>query len=264
MMDKVFNGRVAVTFWFVVTLIGQWIFALYVAIYHGYTIVDKGLGAMGGKHMPNGYLEGDATGNLTLASHLILAVFVIAAGPLQLIPKIQREYRSLHKWMGRIYLPLVVIIAIGGVYLTWSRPRPSFGSIYQDIAISMEALLIVIFAMLAWRSAIQRKIHRHRKWALRLFITASGVWFLRIGYKAWFWIEELLEFSIENFFDYWSFGSFLIPLGVLELYLRTMGSGNKKAERRMAILLMLLTLFMALGIFLAAKGMWWPRMISVW
>ncbi|WP_420320383.1 DUF2306 domain-containing protein [Flagellimonas sp.] len=218
-------------FWFTVTLTGQWIFAAYVAIYHGYKILENGMESMGGKHMPNGYIVGDSAGNALLASHLIIPIFVILAGPLQLVPKIQKDYRGFHKWIGRVYLPTIFILSLGGIYLTWSRPRPSFGSIFQDIAITVEGILIILFAIQTLRFAFQKKIEQHRKWAVRLFIVASGVWFLRIGYRTWFFIEDLLGFQVDNFFDYWSFASYLIPLAILELYLKVKKSKSNKSKR---------------------------------
>jgi hypothetical protein len=103
---------------------------------------------------------------------------------------------------------------------------------------------------LALRYAIARKIQIHRRWAPRLFITASGVWFLRIGYKFWYFIED-------------SFGSFLIPLAVLELHLRTKDTNSILNQLSLAILLMVLSLMMSNGIFLALTEMWLPRILKV-
>ncbi|UAM99046.1 DUF2306 domain-containing protein [Polaribacter litorisediminis] len=249
--------------WFLVTLIGQWIFAFYVAIYHGSLIFQKGLKGMGETHMPNSYISGDSLGNIILATHLVTAVIIIGGGPLQLIPQIRLKFPRFHRWLGRMYMLFACFGAMAGLYLIWTRPRPSFGNLFQEVAISIEGVLILIFSFLALRYAIVRKIHIHRRWALRLFITASGVWFLRIGYKFWYFIEDLLGFKLENFFDFWSFGSFLIPLAVLEFYLRIKDKKNKSKQLALAILLFVLTLIMSVGIFLAVKEMWLPRILKV-
>lgn len=249
-------------FWFIVTLLGQWAFALYVILYYGGFIFLNGLNGIGEGHAPKGYVLGDVKGNIILSIHLITAVVIIAGGPLQLIPYIRIKFPKFHRWLGRFYMIFVLFGAIGGVYLTWSRPRPSFGSIYQDIAITIEALLIVVFVFLAYKYARKLKIKEHRRWALRLFITASGVWFIRIGYKAWYFIESLLGFKINNFFDYWSFGSFLIPLLVLELYLIVKDQKNKTNHLKMSALLFVVTVIMSIGIIIAIKEMWIPRIFN--
>ncbi len=258
---KLLNNSVA--FWLATTIIGQWIFAFYVGAYHGSLLLQKGLQGMGETHMPNGYMEGDNLGNIILALHLISAVVIIAGGPLQLVPQIRLNFPRFHRYLGRLYLTFVLFGAIGGLYLVWSRPRPSFGSIYQELAISIEALLIVFFAVQAFRYAIALKIQRHQRWALRLFMVASGVWFLRIGYMAWLFIENVCGFSVAHFFDFWSFGSFLFPLFILELYFRTKSRNTALLKTSTALLLFVATTLMGLGIFLATKGMWLPRIMEV-
>ena len=252
----------ATTFWYLCTLIGQWAFAVYVVLYHGALIFSKGLKGMGATHMPNGYIPGDHAGNLILAVHLITAVVVIGGGPLQLIPVIRKKHPKFHRKLGRIYFIFALFGAIGGLFLVWTRPRPSFGSIYQDIAISIEAVLIVLFGLLAFYYAVKRKFNFHQVWTLRLFLVASGVWFLRIGYKAWYFIEAVFGFKIAHFFDYWSFGSFVIPLAVFEYYRKTLQRGIKTEQCIMTLLLFSLTLIMCLGIYLAIVEMWLPRIVQ--
>lgn len=248
--------------WFIITLIGQWIFAFYTAIYHGSLIFQKGLIGMSSTHMPNGYINGDNFGNILLATHLFIAVFIIAAGPLQLVPKIRMHYPKFHRLTGRSYIIFVFIAALGGLYLTWTRPRPSFGSIFQDLAISLDAVLIIVFSFFTLRYALKRKFNVHRKWALRLFLVASGVWFLRIGYKAWYFLENLIGFKFENFFNYWCFAAYLIPLAVLEVYFLTEKKKTKKLQIITSVILLIATTYMALGIYLATKDMWLPRIYS--
>ena len=251
----------ATKFWFIITLIGQWLFAAYVGIYHGSKLFINGVQGMRETHMANGYIEGDTAGNAILAIHLIIAIVIVGGGPLQLIPRIRSNFPKFHRWLGRCYLVFVFFAAAGGLYLIWTRPIPSFSNIYQSIAITIEAILIIVFSIMTVRYAIGRKIKTHQKWALRLFVVASGVWFLRIGYNAWFFIEALLGFHWEHFFDFWSFGSFILPLSMVELYLRT-----KKKPSMIPLtagLLFIATVFMALGVFLATQNMWLPRIINL-
>ncbi len=53
------------------------------------------------------------------------------------------------------------------------------------IGITLDALLILAFAALAYRAARARRFVEHRRWALRLFAVASAVWFMRVAYMAW-------------------------------------------------------------------------------
>ena len=53
----------------------------------------------------------------------------------------------------------------------------------NDIGVSLNGVLIMIFAEIALRYARARKIAVHRRWALRTFMVVSGVRFLRVIYK---------------------------------------------------------------------------------
>ncbi len=216
---------------------------------------------MGETHMPNGYIEGDQLGNIILAIHLITAIVIIGGGPLQLVPQIRKQFPRFHRWLGRTYLIFVFFAAVGGLYLIWTRPMPSFGNIYQNIAISIEATLIVLFALLTVNHARKRRIPMHQKFALRLFVVASGVWFLRVGYNAWFFIEHMLGFEWKYFFDFWSFGSFIIPLLIVELYLHA--QKNESIQMRTAAVIFISTMFMGLGIVIATINMWMPRIAEL-
>lgn len=251
----------SVLLWFIIVLVGQWIFAIYVGLYHGSLIATKGLKGMGETHMPNGYIPGDPFGNIILAVHLITAFVIIGGGPLQLIPQLRKTVPKFHRVVGRLYILFVFFGAWVGLYLTWSRPMPAFSSIYQLVAISIEAVLIIWFAILALRFAILRKISDHQKWALRLFMVGSGVWSLRIGYMVWFFLEGVFDFKWKPFFDVWSFGSFLIPLAVLELFF--LSKTKPQLKMPLACIILFFTLLIALGVFLATNAMWLPRIQKV-
>ena len=57
-----------------------------------------------------------------------------------------------------------------------------------------------------------------------------------------------------------SFSTYLLPLAVLELYLRAQDRGSAPARIAVASLVGALTLVTALGVFGATVGMWLPRL----
>ena len=70
-----------------------------------------------------------------------------------------------------------------------------------------------------------------------------------------FGVDELL---VEAAFPVLSFASYLVPLGVYELYRRARRSPAPAAQRAMAAGLLALTLLMAVGIFGTTMKMWLP------
>ncbi len=254
--------KLAAQFWFLVAVAGQWIFVLYVALVYGRSAMQGDFAAWN-KVLPNGHVPGDTIGNVAIGVHLLLAVVIMAGGPLQLVPWIRRRFPVFHRWTGRVYIPAVVLTALAGLFMVWGRPITSGLSI-QAFGISLDAVLIVVFAALALRHALARNLKTHRQWALRLFMVVNGVWFFRVGLMFWIAVNggpagfDPKTFT-GPFLDVWSFGDYLLPLAVLELYLRTKESAGTRARFAMAATLILLTLAMGAGIVVATVGMWLPR-----
>jgi len=245
-------------FWFLVAVIGQLMFASYVFIFYGGSAV-QGNWAVWNKVMPHGYVPGDTMGNSAIALHLLLAVYITIGGAIQLVPRIRDRAPSFHRWNGRIYIPTAFVMSIGGLYLVWVRG--SVGDLSQHIAISLNAVLIMLCAVMTLRSALAYELDVHRRWALRLFLVVSGVWFFRVGLMLWILINGgPVGFDPKTFtgpaLTIIAFGQYLLPLAVLELYLGARERGGTSARLVMAAGLFMLTIAMGVGIFGAAIGLW--------
>ena len=250
----------AARFWFVVAVTGQWIFAFYVAVLYGRTAVQGNFEAWN-KVLPHGYVPGQTMSNAAVAAHLLLAVIVMVLGPLQLVPKIRAKAPAFHRWSGRLYIPAVALTSIAGLYMVWGRGA-GVGDFVQHLGISLDAVLILVFAFLALRSALKRDFQTHRRWALRLFLVVNGVWFFRVGLMFWIVVNQgPAGFDPKTFtgpfLSFLSFADYLLPLAVLELYLRAKSTSARFA---MAGTLVILTLAMGVGIVTATMGMWLPRL----
>lgn len=248
--------------WFVVAVIGQLMMAAYVAVFYGGAALRGDLAGWN-KVLPHGYVAGDTVGNLIVASHLLFTVFIIVGGALQLIPGVRQHWPVLHRWNGRIYLASALVMSIGGLLMVWTRD--SAGDPAKHIGISLNALLIIGCAGMALRHAVARRFAEHRHWALRLFLVVGGVWFFRIGLMFWILINGgPVGFDPKTFqgpfLTFLSFAQTLVPLGVLELYLRAQDAGRPRAQLAMAASLIMLTLMTATGIFAASMMLWLPHL----
>jgi uncharacterized membrane protein len=254
--------KLAARFWFLVAVTGQWFFVVYVIAFYGGAAVRGNL-ASWNKVLPNGYTPGNLIANLAVAAHLLLAVIIMVGGPLQFIPRIRQLAPRVHRVNGRIYIPAVILTSIAGLYMVWSRARA--GHLIQHLGISLDAILIVTFSILALRYAMARQISIHRRWALRLFMVVNAGWFFRIGLMEWVFLNRgPIGFDPKTFtgpfLNFLAFADYLLPLAVLEIYLRTKERGSTGARFAVAATLVVLTIGMGLGIFAAAMGMWLPRM----
>lgn len=235
--------------WFLVAATGLSIFSTYIA-------VSYGRAALGGAPGQSQWVAGDVVGNALLSLHLLFALLLTAGGVLQLVPAIRRRMPALHRGVGRIFMLGALAGSLSGLYLLWVKG--TVGDLGQHLGMTLNALLIVAFALLAWRAARARDFATHRRWALRLFLAANGVWFFRVGLMLWLIVfQRPVGFDAKSFTGPFlttlAFAQFLLPLAVLELYLRSRGAA-------VAALLAVASLATAGGIFGATMGMWLPRM----
>jgi len=251
--------RAAVGFWFVVTVISQLAFGVAVASFYGLTALR---GEYMGWQFTHGFIPGVTKGNFAVVMHLVSAPIIMLSGAVQLVPRVRSRFPAFHRWNGRIYMLAAGTLSFGGVYM--HLIRGSVGDRSQHIGSILNAVLIWLFAVLALRYAMALDFKTHRRWALRLFMVVSASWFQRLMFLLLLAIyRRPVGFDPSTFTGplptVMSFAQYLVPLAVLEIYLRAKDS--KGALRRMATagLLFVCTLGMAAGTFIVGAAAWVPQ-----
>lgn len=253
---------IAARCWLTIAVLGQGLFAVYVAGFYGRAAI-QGRWAEWNDVLAHGYVAGDTALNVVLGLHLLFAVWVIVAGALQLVPRVRRLAPAVHRWNGRLYVFFAAVLAIGGTAMVWIRG--TVGDTSQHIAITLNAGLIVAFAWLAWRAARRCRIDAHRRWALRLFLAVSGVWFFRVGLMFWIVVNQgPAGFDPKTFagpaLTTLAFAQYLLPLAVLELYLRAKARPQRARVLGATFAVAMGTGVITVGIAAAAAIMWLPRL----
>jgi uncharacterized membrane protein len=249
----------ATRFWFVVTVVGQLVFAFTVGSFYALTALR---GDYHKWNFTNGYVPGFSMGNTAVIMHVASAAFVMLAGAVQLVPQIRNRFPVFHRWNGRIYMLTAVTVSVAGLYMTWFRG--SVGDLSVHLGSTLNAVLIWLCGGMALRYALARDFKTHRRWALRFFLVVSASWFFRIGFFLSFLVFKG-PFGFDPvtfrgpFLTFMTFAQYLIPLAVLEIYLQA--RDRPGAQRRMATagLLFVLTLVMAAGLFAVATAQWVPQ-----
>lgn len=251
--------KAAARLWFAVVVAGQLIFAFTVASFYSLTALR---GDYHKWNFTNGYVAGFSMGNAAVIMHVASAVIIMLAGAVQLAPQIRNRFPVFHRWNGRIYMLTAVTLSVAGVYMTWFRG--SVGDLSVHVGSTLNAILIWLCGGMALRYALARDFKTHRRWALRFFLVVSASWFFRIGF-----FLSLLIFKGPFGFDptmfrgpfltFMTFAQYLIPLAVLEIYLRA--QDRPGALRRMATagMLFVLTLVMVAGLFAVGIAQWVPQ-----
>ncbi len=207
----------------------------------------------------HGYVAGDTAGNLAFAAHVMMAAIITFGGTLQLIPQIRARALWFHRWNGRVFIFTAFAISLAGLFLHFTRGHPSASGLG---AISLNAVLIMFCAGQALGYALVPDIDTHRRWALRTFMAVNGVWFLRVGVMAWMILTQSSMKQAMPFIAFWGFASYLLPLLVLEIYLRTERGGGALAKLGVSLMVVAFTSVMAVGIFGAFMFLWRPLLVS--
>ena len=248
------------TLWFVAAFAGQAAFILFILAFYGVRTLSGNWAGWNDKPLIEGHVAGDDIGNSVFALHVLLASVMTLCGLMQLIPQLRRAQPRLHRWTGRVFLALAAVMALSGAWLTVVR-----GTFLSDIsaaAILLDAVLILVFAALTLHHAMKRQIDIHRRWAMRTFMAASGVWFLRVGIMGWVLVNQApigMNDTMSGPADVvLGFGCYLIPLALLELYFRAGRSQRTWPKLAVAALVTAAAAFTALGVFGTVALMWWP------
>jgi Predicted membrane protein (DUF2306) len=254
---KALNG--AATIWYFATVLGQAAFVLFILLFYYPSSLSGNFAAWDKKPNIEGYLAGDTVGNIMFAFHVLVAAVMTVGGLFQLVPSIRQKWPKLHRWNGRIFMITALSLAFGGLWLVWGRG--TYLNLTGGFGVSFSGLLIIGFSIMAWRSAVNNSFAEHRRWALRLFVVVSAVWYMRLGYMIWgigaggIGIGD----NMDGPYDYFlAFGNSLVPLAIMEGYLRVKDSKSNSAHYLYAgglVVCALLTLGGSAGAWMA---MWGP------
>jgi uncharacterized membrane protein len=251
--------KAAARFWFVVTVVGQLVFAFTVASFYALTALR------GDYHkwsFTNGYVPGLSMGNTAVVMHVASAVIIMLAGAVQLVPQVRNRFPVFHRWNGRIYMLTAVTLSLAGLYMTWIRG--SVGDLSVHLGSTLNAVLIWLCGGMALRYALARDFKTHRRWALRFFLVVSASWFFRIGFFLSFLVFKG-PFGFDPttfrgpFLTFMTFAQYLVPLAVLEIYLRAQDRPGALRRMTTAGMLFVLTLVMGAGLFAVATAAWVPQ-----
>lgn len=238
---------------------GQALFLLFIFLFYYSSTLSGDFAAWDGKPNINGFIAGDAVGNMMFAFHVLAAAVMTAGGLLQLLPVLRQKWPRLHRWNGRLFTVTALSLAFGGLWLVWARG--TYLNLTGAFGVSLNALLIIGVASMAWRTALGRKFAAHRRWAMRLFIVANAVWFMRLGYMIWgigtggIGIGDAMDGAYDYFL---AFGNSLVPLAIMEMYLRVEAGESDRARYLMAAALVTCALLTIGGSVAAWMVMWRP------
>ncbi len=109
--------------------------------------------------------------------HVLAAVLALALGPLQFSAGIRQKYPKAHRWCGRIYLGVGVLVGgLAGLYIA----QYAHGGLVSQLGFALLALLWLYTGLRAYLSIRAGAIAEHRKWMVRNFALTLAAVTLRL------------------------------------------------------------------------------------
>lgn len=109
--------------------------------------------------------------------HVFAAAVALLLGPFQFSTRLRRDRKQVHRWMGRLYLGLGVLIGgLSGLYIA----QFAYGGIVARLGFGTLAMCWLYTGWRAFHAIRHRAIDEHRKWMVRNFALAFGAVMLRL------------------------------------------------------------------------------------
>lgn len=147
--------------------------ALGVALYAALAYTLMPLGAAVHPDMRPGFLEHPAG----VYFHVFGAMLALALGPFQFSARLRAKHLSLHRWLGRLYLGVGVLVGgLAGLYLS----QFAYGGTVARVGFGALALAWLYTGARAFDSIRDGRVAEHRQWMVRNFALAFAAVMLRL------------------------------------------------------------------------------------
>ncbi len=115
-----------------------------------------------------------ATGIYT---HAFASIVALALGPFQFSARLRQNHRNFHRWLGRSYLTVGVLVGgLSGLYMS----QYAFGGPVARLGFALLAVLWLYTGLRAYLAVRRGTIDEHRKWMVRNFSLTFAAVSLRL------------------------------------------------------------------------------------
>lgn len=150
--------------------------------------------------------------------HISGGLIALVIGTFQLNSKLRTRFLSSHRWLGRVYVPSVVVGGAAGFYLALY----SFGGIITHIGFGLMAICWVSSTLIALRHIYRNDISKHRIWMIRSYAITLAAVTLRLYIP----LSQVAGFDFEVSYQAISWLCWVPNIILAEIYLNSRKQGN--------------------------------------
>ena len=157
----------------------------------GYALVGYGFGPLGARVHPQMRAAFEAHA-FAIQAHIFASALALLIGPFQFSMRLRAARPVLHRWMGRVYLGVAVLLGgSAGLYMSLH----AFGGLPGKLGFGCLALAWLYTGLRAYVSVRAGRIDAHRQWMIRNFALAFAAVTLRIYLPASFALRIPFELA---------------------------------------------------------------------
>lgn len=109
--------------------------------------------------------------------HIIFGMLFLVTGAYQLIPFFRDKYRHIHRFIGKLFLSISLLVSSSAIVLAIYFP---FGNIIETVTTLIFGIYLLTGTYYAYTNARNRNIIEHKKWVLRVYFVSLSVATVRI------------------------------------------------------------------------------------
>ncbi len=162
-----------------VTWCASILFGLFAAVHYVYPAIVKNRWECWNTTDPGLYRFGCVLPNHLMVTHMIGGIYMMFAGPVQLIRSIRKRYIQLHRWVGRFYI-VAALVASGfalSFCITYSNGRDDPN---ENVANVILGTSVFVSAIQSYRYVKEGDINQHKIWSYRLYACVLGAVLYRL------------------------------------------------------------------------------------
>jgi len=148
-----------------------------------------------------------------LLMHVLAAPVALAVGAFQFMPRIRRNHRALHRWLGRLYAVAILVGGIGAMGISLN----AIGGLWAQVGFSALGIAWMGSTAIAIWMVMNKRFAEHRVWMLRSFALTFSAVTLRLQLVGF----EILGLPYEQSSVWLAFTCWVPNLVVAEILIRT-------------------------------------------
>jgi uncharacterized membrane protein len=146
--------------------------------------------------------------------HILPGMIFLVLGAMQFVKRIRMNYINFHRWSGRIYLVLGMIIGFSAIIMSFTI---RFGGYIETSAVTIFGSFFLFSLVKAFLHIKKKEFVQHREWMIRAYAIGLAVASMRPLIGLFFAFTDM---KFKDFFGIIFWIAFILHALVAELWIR--------------------------------------------